>query len=59
MDFRRFQVDLNEPIAMDDPRSITQLQAYGEEMGKMLLNDQVDRAMGILPNPAPSQGAYW
>ncbi len=45
LDFRRFQVDLQRSIEMDDPKSIPTLTAYGEEMGRMILNDDTDRAM--------------
>jgi hypothetical protein len=45
LDFRRFQVDLQQSIEMDDPKSISRLEAYGEEMGRMILNDYTDRAM--------------
>jgi predicted acylesterase/phospholipase RssA len=47
LDFRRFQVDLSQAIAMDDPSQMSKLTAYGEQMGKMILNDQYDRALGI------------
>ncbi len=47
LDFRRFQVDLKEAIAMDDPASLPLLSKYGEQMGKMILNDQYDRAIGV------------
>lgn len=50
LDFRRFQVDTHEAIGMDDPDKITQLIEYGEMMGKMILNDQVDGAMGVVPS---------
>lgn len=45
LDFRRFQVDLQQNIEMDDPQSIPALVAYGDEMGRMILNDYTDRAM--------------
>lgn len=45
LDFRRFQVDLQQPIEMDDPGHINQLLGYGEEMGNMILNDITDYAM--------------
>ncbi len=54
LDFRRFQVDLREPIAMDDPSKIPELSAYGEELGHMMLNDEVDEAMGITPAQVPA-----
>jgi len=47
LDFRRFQVDLNQAIAMDDPTQIPSLTRYGELMGKMILSDQYDRYQGI------------
>lgn len=50
LDFRRFQVDLQQPIEMDDPEKIPQLSAYGEEMGRMILNDMIDRSMKIIPD---------
>jgi uncharacterized protein len=53
LDFRRFQVDLKETIPMDDPSQIPNLTKYGEQMGKMILNDQYDRAQGVTArNPA-------
>lgn len=42
MDFRRVQVDLQEPISVDDVRKIPLLLKYGEEMGAKLLNDELD-----------------
>jgi uncharacterized protein len=47
LDFRRFQVDLRTVIQMDDPSYIPELIHYGEELGKMMLNDQTDRAMRV------------
>lgn len=47
LDFRRFQVDLRTPIAMDDPREMAALSAYGEELGRKLLNDETDRALEV------------
>ena len=49
IDFRRFQVDLPEDIAMDDPSAIPHLAYYGDKMGVMILLDQFDTAMGVLP----------
>jgi len=54
LDFRRFQVDLRESIAMDDPSKIPELTAYGEELGHMIINDEVDEAMAITPSRAPA-----
>ena len=53
LDFRRFQVDLTEPIEMDDVSKIPQLVVYGEKMGQMILNDQLDRFQGLIPPRAP------
>jgi hypothetical protein len=47
LDFRRFQVDLASPIAMDNPDAIPRLLGYGEELGRKILHDDVDRAMFI------------
>jgi len=47
LDFRRFQVDLREPIAMDDPSKIPELTAYEDELGRKILNDETDRALEI------------
>ena len=47
LDFRRFQVDLAAPIAMDDPDAIPRLIVYGDELGRKILGDHVDRAMFI------------
>jgi predicted acylesterase/phospholipase RssA len=53
LDFRRFQVDLKEEIPADDVKSIHKLSEYGEQMGRMILNDQYDRALGVKP-PRPN-----
>lgn len=55
LDFRRFQVDLEETIRMDDANAIPQLINYGEEMGHMILNDQFDRAQYVEPPKMPSR----
>ena len=47
LDFRRFQVDLREPIAIDDPTKIPQLTAYGDELGRKILSDETDRTLDI------------
>lgn len=53
LDFRRFQVDLHEPIAMDDTSKMDELENYGEALGKKILNDEVDRAMQVRAKRAP------
>jgi len=47
VDFRRFQVDLDRPIAMDDPASLPVLAVYGEELGRKILDDETDPALEI------------
>jgi uncharacterized protein len=47
LDFRRFQVDLREPIAMDDASKLKELLAYGEELGWKILNDEIDPVQQI------------
>jgi hypothetical protein len=49
LDFRRFQINLREPIEMDDTWQIERLVAYGCRLGRMILNDQIDRAQGVIP----------
>jgi predicted acylesterase/phospholipase RssA len=49
LDFRRFQVDLNEAIPLDDPLQIPKLVEYGEIMGNKMLADQFDQAQGVTP----------
>jgi uncharacterized protein len=48
IDFRRFQVDLPQPIEMDDISKIQLLAEQGERMGRMILNDMTDPAQYIL-----------
>ncbi len=55
LDFRRFQVDLRQPIAMDDPGQIPELVEYGEELGYKILRDEYDRAQEIVPAKAPAR----
>lgn len=52
LDFRRFQVDMNEALPMDDPAAIPILVEYGTEMGKMILADRVDSASKVKPAKA-------
>ena len=47
LDFRRFQIDLQEEIKMDDTRQMDKLVAYGSALGRMIINDQVDPIQGI------------
>jgi predicted acylesterase/phospholipase RssA len=54
LDFRRFQVDLDGSYPMDEPEKIPQLTAFGDQLGNMILSDQVDQAMHVHPKKAPS-----
>lgn len=47
LDFRRFQVNLRENIEMDDVSQMDRLLAYGARLGRMIINDQFDRAMEV------------
>ncbi len=49
LDFRRFQVNLREPIAMDDTSQMFRLLTYGSQLGHMILNDQFDPQQGLSP----------
>ncbi len=55
LDFRRYQVNLDEATPMDDPSLIPKLIEYGDRLGQMLLSDQVDGAMGVKPMPMLDQ----
>jgi uncharacterized protein len=48
IDFRRYQVDLPQPIEMDDISKMKLLSQQGERMGRMLLSDMTDPAQYIL-----------
>lgn len=48
MDFRRFQVELDPPIGLDQPSQIPAMQKYGVELGKKLLKDKLDQAQKIV-----------
>jgi len=50
LDFRRFQIDLREPISMDDPSAIPELLEYGRELGEKIIGDSLDRAQKVLPS---------
>jgi predicted acylesterase/phospholipase RssA len=45
LDFRRFQVDLDPVIPIDDPAGIPALTRLGEKLGQMILNDQTDQPL--------------
>jgi predicted acylesterase/phospholipase RssA len=39
LDFRRYNVNLTEPIDMDDPSQLPALTTYGDILGQMILDD--------------------
>ncbi len=41
LDFRRFQINI-PPIEMDDVSKMNELTEYGRQLGRMIVNDQVD-----------------
>jgi hypothetical protein len=49
LDFRRFQVDLKSSLPMDDPSRIPELLEYGQQMGKMIVEDELDSAIKKKP----------
>ncbi|HTP00295.1 MAG TPA: patatin-like phospholipase family protein [Anaerolineales bacterium] len=57
LDFRRYQVDLPQPIPLDDISKLQQMISCGDELGGMILSDQTDAAMRFMPEPAPVDAA--
>lgn len=53
IDFRRFQVDLEEPIGMDEAEKLEELTAYGEELGQKILADEMDETLEVQAKRAP------
>lgn len=49
LDFRRYQVDMQRPIAVNDTSALPEILSYGDQLGEMMLNDQLDEALGIKP----------
>ncbi len=53
LDFRRFDVDFDEPMPMDDPGKIAALIEYGKTLGDKIVNDEQydvgDYGCGDLP----------
>jgi hypothetical protein len=45
LDFRRYQVDLEEHIEMDDTSKTKELTEYGEKLGKMIIDDEQDQGV--------------
>ncbi len=57
LDFRRFQVDLKEPILLDDLSQLQTMLDYGQALGSKILADDTDVAMKIVPTAAPDDAA--
>ena len=54
LDFRRFQIDMDETIDFDNVQHMDKLVEYGRQMGEMILADRVDKAMHVVPGrPMP------
>ena len=53
LDFRRFQVDLREPIGTDAVSKIPELTAYGDELARKILNDETDWALAVVAASVP------
>jgi len=59
LDFRRFQLDLQAPIEMDNVSRMDELEWYGERLGRMILNDEIDAIQGInLKRPMILEDAF-
>ncbi len=43
LEFRRFQLDLREPIELDYPCRMVGFIIYGDEQGRKILNHEVDK----------------
>lgn len=56
LDFRRFQVELDGTYPMDEPEKIPALTEFGDQLGEMIISDQMDGALGIQPKKAPLPG---
>jgi hypothetical protein len=53
LDFRRFNLVFDEPIGMDDAGQIDRLDAYGERLGEMIIEDERE-PFGVYTCGAPS-----
>lgn len=53
LDFRRFQIELDGSYPMDEPEKIPALTSFGDQLGQMIINDQMDGALGIRADKAP------
>jgi hypothetical protein len=53
LDFRRYQVDLEKSISLDNASQIPELIRYGEKLGRLLLGNKLDRSMQMVPTQMP------
>jgi hypothetical protein len=53
LDFRRFQVQMTTEIGMDQPEEMPQLLKYGDELGRKILNDEMEKAPSFRAFPPP------
>jgi hypothetical protein len=56
VDFRRFQVDFDKPISMDDAseEALQALTQYGDKLAEKIINDEFDEAMALAFSLPPS-----
>jgi Patatin-like phospholipase len=54
LDFRRFQVQMTEEIGMDQPEQMPQLLKYGDELGRKILNDEMETPPSLKAPRAPA-----
>jgi predicted acylesterase/phospholipase RssA len=59
LDFRRYQVDLEESIQLDNADKIPEMVRYGEKLGNMILENNNDRALNLAPDTLPTKGLTW
>jgi len=57
LDFRRYQVDMPEPYEMDEVSAVPQFLELGTQMGNMILNDELDRALRVTPTTPRQEAA--
>jgi predicted acylesterase/phospholipase RssA len=53
LDFRRFQVQMDQDIGMDEPEQMPQLLKYGDELGRKILNDEMEAPPSLIAAPIP------
>lgn len=53
LDFRRFQVNLQQPIAINDVSQVDELTRYGDRLAKKILHDEIDYIQNLSPHLVP------